>query len=85
MYKHEMISKTYSLVKKASNCIAASIEQFYLCKKNQMLYMCKKYVEKRLKVYTTNYLWEGDGFVLVEWSGDGYTNYSFILYTFVIL
>ena len=50
-----------------------------------MLYMCKKYVEKRLKVYTTNYLWEGDGFVLVEWSGDGYTNYSFILYTFVLL
>ena len=43
--------------------------------------MCKKYVEKK----TTNYLWEGDGFVLVEWSGDGYTNYSFILYTFVLL
>ena len=79
-----MIWKTYSLVKKASNCIAASIEQFYLCKKNKCSIYVKKYVEKRLKVYTPNYLWEGDGFVLVEWGGDGYTNYSFILYTFML-
>ena len=85
MYQHEMISKTYSLVKKASNYIAASREQFYLCRKIKC-YMCIKNMQKkRLKVYTPNYLWEGDGFVMVEWGGDGYTNYSFILYTFMLL